>query len=298
VERLQRVGPLADAAEYDRLAGHRADRQRRTPAGVPVELGEDDAVVADILVEALGHRDGVLPRHSVHDQEDVMRLDLAPQDLQLLDHGLVDVEAPGRIEEDRIPSVLRRLLDRLACDVDGLLPLRAVNGQPQLLAEDAELLDGRGSVDVGRDQEGPEALVLEVPAQLGDARRLAGALEAQDHDDRRRPGRHGQPVRGAAEQLDQLAVDDLHHLLARGEALENLVPHRLLADALDEGADDLEVDVGLEEGDAHLAERLLNVLLRQAAGAPEAVENRLETLRQGFEHWILSESRGGIAKST
>ena len=82
------------------------------------------------------------------------------------------------------------------------------------------------------------------------------------------------------------------------EALEDLVPDGLLADTLDEGADDLEVDVGLEEGDAHLAERLLDVLLAQAAGAPEAVENRLETLRQGFEHWILSESRGGIAKST
>ena len=89
-----------------------------------------------------------------------------------------------------------------------------------------------GPVDVGRDQEGPEALVLEVPAQLGDARRLAGALETQDHDDRRRPGRHGEPVRGPAEQLDQLAVDDLHHLLARGEALEDLVPDCLLADTL------------------------------------------------------------------
>ena len=105
-------------------------------------------------------------------------------------------------------------------------------------------------------------------------------------------------MRGAAQQIDQLAVDDLHHLLARGEAPEDLVPHGLLADPLDEGPDDLEVDVGLEEGDPHLPERLLDVLLGEAAGAPEAVEDRLETLRQGFEHWILSESRGGIAKST
>ena len=192
----------------------------------------------------------------------------------------------------------RRLVQGLARDLDGRLPLGAVDGQPQLSAEDAELLDGGGPVDVGRDQEGPEALALEVAPQLRDARRLAGALEAQDHDHRRRPGGHREPVRGAAQQVDQLAVDDLHHLLARGEALEDLVPHGLLADPLDEGPDDLEVDVGLEEGDPHLPERLLDVLLGQAAGAPEAVEDRLETLRQGFEHWILSESRGGIAKST
>ena len=51
------------------------------------------------------------------------------------------------------------------------------------------------------------------------ARRLAGALETQDHDDRRRPGRHRQPVRRAAEQLDQLAVDDLHHLLRPASAM-------------------------------------------------------------------------------
>ncbi len=104
VEGLQRVDPLADAAEHDGLPGDGADRQRRAAAGVPVELRQDDAVVAHVLVEALGHRHGVLPRHRVDDQEDVMGLDLAPEDLQLLDHRLVDVEAPGGVEQDRVPA--------------------------------------------------------------------------------------------------------------------------------------------------------------------------------------------------
>src|SRR5262249_35718586 len=90
---------------------------------------------------------------------------------------------------------------------------------------------------------------------------------------------------------------DLHDLLARGEALENLVPHGLLADALDEGPHDLEVDVGLEEGDPHLAERLLDVVLGQAAGASETVEDRLQTLRQCFEHWVLSGVAGHSEKA-
>src|SRR4029078_5137181 len=90
----------------------------------------------------------------------------------------------------------------------------------------------------------------------------------------------------------------LHHLLTGREALEDVVSDGLLLDALDERADHLEIDVGLEESDAHLAERLLDVLLGQAAGTPEAVEDRLKALRQGFEHWVLSESREEIAKST
>ena len=54
------------------------------------------------------------------------------------------------------------------------------------------------------------------------------------------------PVAGA-EEADELVVDDLHDLLAGGEALQDLGANRLLADARDEVLDDLEVDVGLEE---------------------------------------------------
>ena len=227
-----------------------------------------------------------------------MGLDLAPEHLQLLDHRLVDVEAPGGVEQDGVPPLAAAWSRASRAISTGDCPSAPWTGSPSSSPSDAELLDGRRPVDVGGDQERPEALALEVAPELRDARRLAGALEAQDHDHGRRPGRHREPVRGAAQQVDQLAVDDLHDLLTRGEALEDLVPDGLLADPLDEGPDDLEVDVGLEEGDPHLPERLLDVLLGQAAGAPEAVEDRLETLRQGFEHWILSESRGGIAKST
>ena len=125
-------------------------------------------------------------------------------------------------------------------------------------------------------------------------------------------GRHGQPVRGAAEQLDQLVVDDLHDLLARGEALEDLLPDGLLADALDEGPDDLEVDVGLEEGDAHLAERLLDVLLasggRRPGGgrkSPRDAASGLRTLDplgiswgNREKHLRLQDIRGGVKEAT
>jgi len=82
----------------------------------------------------------------------------------------------------------------------------------------------------------------------------------------------------AAEQLHQLAVHDLHDLLRGGQRGEDVLADGLLLDAVDEGADDLEVDVRLQEGDADLAKRLLDVLLGQATAPAELVEDRLKRL--------------------
>ncbi len=93
-----------------------------------------------------------------------------------------------------------------------------------------------------------------------------------------------QPVPRAAEQLDELIVDDLDDRLARRQRLEDVLADGLFADAVDEALDDLEVDVGLEEGDAHLAEGLDDILLRQPAESAEPVENTREATSQAVEH--------------
>ena len=97
-------------------------------------------------------------------------------------------------------------------------------------------------------------------------------------------GRHRQPMSAAAEQLHQLAVHHLHDLLRGRDRREDVLADGLLPDAVDEGADHLEVDVRLQERDAHLAERLLDVLLGQAAAPAELVEDRLKPATQGVEH--------------
>ena len=97
-------------------------------------------------------------------------------------------------------------------------------------AECLELI-GRGrAVRVGGDEERPAALLHEVAGELRGRRRLARALEADERD-------HGgvaleveRPI-AAAEQRNQLLVDDLHDLLAGRQALENLRTDRPLADA-------------------------------------------------------------------
>jgi hypothetical protein len=47
--------------------------ERRAAAGVGVELGQDDAVDLEALVERLGGVDRVLPGHRVDDEEDLVR---------------------------------------------------------------------------------------------------------------------------------------------------------------------------------------------------------------------------------
>ena len=76
----------------------------------------------------------------------------------------------------------------------------------------------------------------------------------------------------AAEGGDELLVDDLDDLLGRVERLGELGAEALLADARDEAADDREVDVGLEQGEADLAQHLVDVGLAEAALAAEPLK--------------------------
>ena len=95
-------------------------------------------------------------------------------------------------------------------------------------------------------------------------RRLAGELER----------------RGFAKELDELFVDDLDDLLRRREAL-----HHLFADARvrargDELLDDFEVDVRLQQGEAHFAQGSVDVGLAQFALAGETVKHASAICRQ------------------
>ena len=61
-------------------------------------------------------------------------------------------------------------------------------------------------------------------------------------------------------------------------------PSASLLDRLDEVADDADVDVGLEERQPHVAQRLLDVALGDLSLALQLAPQGLELLAQGFEH--------------
>ena len=166
---------------------------------------------------------------------------------ELLHQLVVDVESPGRVEDDDVTAVRLRPLQALPHRGDGVLRLLPVDGNLDLATQLLELVDGCRSLEVGRDERRLLALLAQEQGELRSRRRLARSLEAGEEDDR-------WPLRGECElgaagahERGELLVDDLHDLLSRREALEDILPQRALANVGDEVLDDLEVDVCLEQ---------------------------------------------------
>ena len=83
---------------------------------------------------------------------------------------------------------------------------------------------------------------------------------------------------GAAHQRGELVVDGLDHRLARVERLRDLLPGEPLPERRGEVLDDLEVDVGLEQGEAHLAQGLVDVVVGELAPRANVGEHALKAL--------------------
>ena len=168
------------------LADDLLDRQRGAAAGVAVELGEDDAVERERLVERLGRGDRVLAGHGVDDEERVVRVDRLGDAADLVHQLVVDGQAAGGVDDDDVATDAcgprRRPCAHASTGIGRLAEDRHVD----LAAEGAQLLDGGGALEVGADQQRVAALLLEPAGQLGRVGGLARALEAgHQHDGRR-----------------------------------------------------------------------------------------------------------------
>ncbi len=288
MEGLELVELLADAGELDGPGGDLGHRQRGTAAGVAVELGQDDAGEVDGFLEGLGDGDGFLADHRVDDEQRLDGVDGGLDVGRLLHHLLIDVGAPGGVDDDHGHAQALGLRDRVLGHLDRIaLGEGGVDGHADPFAQHPQLLDGSGALQVAGDQHRLAALPLQVQRQLPGGGRLPGALQAGQHDHRGGGGSQVQRRGLLAEDRDELLVHDLDDLLTGVEGFGDLNAHGALADAADEGLDDLEVDVGLEQGEADLAQALVDLLLGQALGAPEAVEDGVESVLEGVEHGIV-----------
>ncbi len=285
MEDLEGVGLLTHGDELDGLARDLPHRERTAAAGVAVELGHDDAVEVRALGELGDDVDDVLAGHGVDHHEHLVRADGCLDVHGLLHHGLVDLETSGGVDDDDVAQRVHGLLDGAAGDVHGVRAVAAVHGHAELAAEGGELVGGRGAIDVAGREQRALALPLEQVGELGGRRGLAGALEAHEHDHVRDAvlGEYELGLRGA-EELGELVEHDLDDVLGGRERVEHLARHAALLAGGHETLDDLEVDVGLEEGEADLAHGDVDVILREAPLAAELVEGVLESVGQAVEH--------------
>ena len=181
-----------------------------------------------------------------------------------------------------------RDVDRVATVLDslGVARLGGEDGDADALAVDLQLLDGVGTLEVGRDEHRRLVLVLEPQRELGRERRLAGTLEAGEHDDRRPALGVAQAARLAAEDRDELLVDDLDDLLRRVEGAADLLGAGALLHRPDELLHHGQRDVGLEQRDADLARGGVDVGLGEPALAPQVLEGVGKAVGECGEHGV------------
>ena len=79
-------------------------------------------------------------------------------------------------------------------------------------------------------------------------------------------------------------MHDADERLARRQRARHLLAHRLLAHARDEVLDDRQRDVGLEEREAHLAQRVGDVGFREARLSAQRLDDARQALREVLEH--------------
>jgi hypothetical protein len=112
-------------------------------------------------------------------------------------------------------------------------------------------------------------------------------VQAHHEDAGRLPAQIERRV-GRAEQFDQFIADDLDDLLAGLDAAHDLLADGLLFHRLDEIPGHLEIDIGFEQGHAHLAEGVRDVVLGDFAETAQVFERLLKFAAERVEH-----GRGG-----
>ena len=166
----------------------------------------------------------------------------------------------------------------------GSIVVRRVHLDARLVADDLELLDGGGTAHVRRHHHRVAALALEPASQLARGGRLARALQAEQQHDPRLRRVLLQAALGAGKERQQLVADDLHDLLRGRQAAQHGLVHGAVADAVDEGLDDVEVDVGLEQRQTDFAQDVFDLRLGQPHLAPQGGEGVLDPGAERVEH--------------
>ena len=194
--------------------------------------------------------------------------------------------APGGVEDHDIVALQARGAFGAFGDGDRIFAENDRQGRDaDLLAQHRELFLRRGPLHVERRH---QHLVL-VPlgqafGDLGRGRRLARALQADQHDRHGSRGVEIDRLRFRAQRLDQRIVDDLDHHLAGLDRLDDRSADRLGASPVDERAHDLERDVRLEQRATHFAHGGVDVFLGEGAAAGEFIQNAGELFGQALEH--------------
>ncbi len=237
-------------------------------------------------MEGAGEIGGFLADHRIHHQQHLIGRCGFADPHHLLHHRLIDLEPAGRIHQHGVETLGLGLGDASGGDRFRLgLGPQAEHLHPDLTAQGGELVDGGGTVHVGRHQQGLAPLLLEVEAELGRGRGFAGPLQAcHQHHRGAFAVPFGEGGVFAAHGLHQLLMHQLDELLVGADPAHHLGADGFAAHLLDKVLHHRQAHVGLEQGPAHLLQGTVHVGFADAGLAPQAFDGVFKSLGKLVKH--------------
>ena len=182
-----------------------------------------------------------------------MGLDLFLDMDQFIHERFIDMETPGRIDDDYVLQMTQGVGNGVLGNSNGILaPILRIDGNIQILSQYLQLGNSSRPVHVRRYQERILALGTQLLRQLGRCRRLAGALQPYEHDDCRRFAGHSNTALRTAQEFGQLIADNFDDCLRCIQTAKHLFADGFLPDTLDEVLGNSKIDICFQEGTAHL----------------------------------------------
>ena len=142
--------------------------------------------------------------------------------------------------------------------------------------DDLQLFPRSRTIDVDRNQQRTMAALFQPCGQLAGGRGLTRTLQSRHQNHGRRLRCEFESGGIGSQHRDQLVANDLDDLLGGRKRGQHLLTQSLGADVLDQLLDDVQVDVGFEQRDPDLFERLADIFLGDGALATQVLKGALK----------------------
>ena len=192
------------------------------------------------------------------------------------------MQPPGGIDDHDVSTVVGGCDLGFFADLDRVRAFcRRVHRNVDLLPEHRQLFDGSRPVHIRRNEVGESLLPLQVKGQLGCRGRFSRSLQTNQHDDDRWRGRKIQLRRFAAHQLGSSSARTILMKCCSGVRLASTSwPSDCSRIRSVKSRDHLKVDVSFEQGEPHVAHRVLDVALGDLPVSAQTLYGLLELLGQ------------------
>ena len=196
------------------------------------------------------------------------------------------MQAAGGVHDDHVAGGKFGFFDGAAHDFERFVSAFAgPNRRAHRFGDLGELFARRGAVDVGGNDQRAMAVLGEPLGKLSRGGGFAGALQADDHPDRRR-ARSEQRLGVFAEHGGEFVANGLDHLLVGRKLQHDFAADRFLANVGEQFVGDADVDVPFEQGFANFGEGGVQVLFGELALAAKILEGALKLFCQVFKHGL------------